>query len=128
VSNYAKGRADAAALSIKVFGTYMVVSGIGLTLIPNLWLAPFGFPHTGEIWVRVVGIVVGVLGFYYWTSALSNARSFFVATIYGRCIFCAGCIGLVLLASAPGQLLIFGFIDLAGAVWTKLVLNHESLA
>lgn len=35
-----------AALTIKVFGTYVVVTGLGLLLIPNLWLAPLGFPPT----------------------------------------------------------------------------------
>jgi len=114
-----------AVLSIKVFGTYVVVTGLGLMLIPNLWLAPLGFPPTDEIWVRVLGLVVGVLGFYYWACALANARSFFVASVYGRCIFCAGCIGLVLLASAPWQIVIFGVVDVAGAAWTKLALENE---
>ena len=115
-------------LSIKVFGTYVVVTGLGLLLIPDLWLAPFGFPPPTEIWVRVLGLVAGVLGFYYWASALANARSFFVASVYGRCIFCAGCIGLVLFAAAPWQIIIFGVVDLVGAAWTKVALVNESPA
>ena len=115
-------------LTIKVFGTYVLVSAAGLILIPNLWLAPLGLPPTQEIWVRVLGLVVGVLGYYYWASALVNARSFFVASVYGRSIFCAGCIGLVLLASAPWQLIIFGSIDLAGAIWTRAALRNEAPA
>lgn len=117
-----------AVLTIKVFGTYVVVTGLGLMLIPALWLAPLGFPPPNEIWVRVLGLVACVLGFYYWACALANARSFFVASVYGRCIFCAGCIGLVALASAPWQIAIFGVIDAAGAVWTKVALSHESPA
>ena len=116
------------ALTIKVLGTYVAVTGLGLLLIPNLWLAPLGFPPTQEIWVRVLGLVACVLGFYYWACALANARSFFIASVYGRAIFCAGCVALVLLASAPWQVIIFGVVDLAGAAWTKMALTSETAA
>jgi hypothetical protein len=35
-----------AARSIFVFGIYLVLLGAGLMLVPNLVLAPFGFPPT----------------------------------------------------------------------------------
>jgi hypothetical protein len=117
-----------AVFSIKVFGTYVIVTGLGLMLIPNLWLAPLGLPATDEIWVRVLGLVAFVLGFYYWANALANVRSFFVASLYGRSIFCVGCIGLVVFAAAPWQIIIFGVVDLAGAAWTKLALARETPA
>jgi hypothetical protein len=114
-----------ATLTIKTFGTYVLVTGFGLLLIPNLWLAPLGFPPTEEIWVRVLGLVACILGMYYWTCALANLRPFFVASVYGRFLFCAGCVGLFLFADAPWQLLIFGAIDLAGAAWTKWALGRD---
>jgi len=113
------------ALTIKVFGTYILVSGLGLLLIPNLWLAPLGFAPTNESWVRVLGLLACVLAFYYWACALADSRAFFKATLYGRIAFCAGCVGLVVLGSAPWQLIVFGAVDLAGAAWTKMALRNE---
>ena len=117
-----------AAFTIKVFGTYVIVTGLGVMLIPALWLSLLGLPPPNEIWVRVLGLVTCVLGVYYWANGLANYRPFFVSSLYGRSIFCAGCIGLVVFASAPWQLIILGVIDLAGAAWTKMALAHESPA
>ncbi len=119
---------NSSLISIKVFAVYVFITGLGLMLIPNLWLAPLGFPATDEIWVRMLGLVAVVLGFYYWASALANNRAFFAASVYGRTIFFVGCIGLVAFVSAPWQIIIFGSIDLAGAAWTKLALSKEATA
>jgi hypothetical protein len=117
-----------AATTVKVFGAYILVAGACFAFIPNLLLSLLGFPAANEIWVRVLGVIAGVLGYYYLSSALANARYFFVASVYGRCIFCAGCFGLVLFANAPWQLMLFGLFDLAGAVWTKIALRREAWA
>ena len=116
------------ATTVKVFGTYILVAGACFVLVPNLLLSLLEFPPANEIWVRVLCVVSAVLGYYYLSSALANARYFFVASVYGRCIFCAGCFGLVLFANAPWQLMLFGFFDLAGAVWTKIALGREAWA
>ena len=124
----AEGIVTTPATTVKVFGTYILIAGACFAFIPNLLLSLLGFPAANEIWVRVLGVVAGVLGYYYLSSALANARYFFVASVYGRCIFCAGCFGLVLFANAPWQLMLFGFFDLAGAVWTKIALDREAWA
>jgi hypothetical protein len=113
------------AFTLKAWSIYVAITGLGLTLVPNLLLAPLGLPATQEIWVHVLGLVTVVLSFYYWASAAVDARSFFSATVYGRGLFFAGCIGLVLLAAAPWQVIIFGVIDLAGAAWTKVALGRD---
>ncbi len=115
-------------ISIKVFALYVVATGLGLMLIPNIWLAPLGFPPAEDFWVRVLGLVAFVLGYYYWTSALTINRSFFTASIYGRCLFGAGTVGLVVIAAAPWQLIILGAVDVAGAIWTKLAMQAEANA
>ena len=43
-----------ASLSIKAFGVYAAVTGIGLLLAPNVVLAPLGVPMATEVWIRVV--------------------------------------------------------------------------
>jgi hypothetical protein len=114
-----------AAFTIKAFGIYVVVTGIGLMLAPNLMLAPLGVPEAREVWLRMVGALAIVLGYYYLVAAAGHARVFFVATVKGRFLFFALGIGLILLANAPWQIVLFGLVDVAGAVWTHLALKAE---
>ena len=68
-----------AAFSVKAFGYYLIVLGIGLTLVPNLLLSVFGMPPTTEVWVRVVGVLVFNIGIYYLYAARCEATAFFQA-------------------------------------------------
>jgi hypothetical protein len=114
-----------AAFTIKAFGIYVVATGIGLTLAPNLTLAPLGVPETREVWLRMVGALAIVVGYYYLASAAANARAFFVATVKGRFLFFALGIGLIVFANGPWQIALFGLVDVAGAIWTHLALKAE---
>lgn len=107
-----------ASLSIKAFGIYVVVTGAGLILAPNLVLGLLGVPATTEIWVRVLGALAIVLGYYYWSCGVAGAVAFFQATVKGRVLFAVLCAALIAAFNAPLQLLLFGAVDLAGAAWT----------
>ncbi len=107
-----------ASLSIKVFGIYAAVTGIGLVLAPNLVLGPLGVPATTEVWIRVVGALAVVLGYYYWACGVEDALAFFKATVKGRFLYAALSVSLIAVFQAPMQLLLFAAIDIAGAVWT----------
>ena len=117
-----------AAFTVKAFGIYVVATGIGLTLAPNLVLGPLGIPESREVWLRLLGVLATVVGYYYIACASSNVRPFFVATVKGRLLFCALGIGLILFANAPWQILLFGLVDVVGAVWTHLALKAEQAA
>ncbi len=117
---------QSSALTIKTFGIYVMLTGAGLVLAPNPLLGLLGFAPTLEIWVRVLGALAIILGFYYWACGAAGAKAFFKATIPGRVGFCALCAGLVVAADAPPSLLVFGAVDLAGAAWTYLAMRRES--
>jgi hypothetical protein len=104
--------------SIKYFGLYVALTGLGLMVAPGLVLAPIGVAAPSEVWIRVVGAISIVLGYYYWASGTAGAVGFFRATVRGRILFAALTLLLVVLFAAPGQLLLFGVIDLVGAAWT----------
>ena len=107
-----------ASTSIKAFGIYVIVTGIALVLAPVLLLAPLGIAIPTEIWVRVLGALVVVVGYYYWACGEAGAVDFFRASIRGRILFAGLVVLLVAAFAAPVQLLLFGAIDLAGAAWT----------
>lgn len=122
--NHATG--SPAALSIQVFGVYAMLTGLALLASPNTLLGLFGMPPTTEFWVRIVGTLALVVGYYYWACGRAGAVAFFRATVAGRLVFCAACVALVLLAGAPWQLLMFGGTDLLGALWTGWALRRPA--
>jgi hypothetical protein len=107
-----------ATRSIRYFGIYVVLTGIALAIAPGLTLAPLGLPAPNEVWIRVVGVLAVVVGYYYWACGTAGAVDFFRASVRGRILFAGLCLMLVLAFSAPAQLLLFGVIDLLGAAWT----------
>jgi uncharacterized membrane protein HdeD (DUF308 family) len=114
------------ALSVRVFGLYLIGLALVLMTIPNTLLAIFGMASTQEIWVRVVGMLAGLIGVLYARYAPHGDRRFFELTVQLRASVIIFFLAFVVLASAPWQLLLFGAIDLAGAAWTWWTLLRQA--
>jgi hypothetical protein len=114
-----------AAKSLFVFGIYLCGLGLLLLLVPNLLLRMFGAPTTNEVWIRVVGMLVLCLSFYYVQAARHGLSSFIRWTIWTRVAVLGYFAAFVLLVSAPKALLLFGLIDLLAAIWTWLALKKD---
>lgn len=52
------------ARSVFIFGLYLGVLGIILLVTPNFLLGVFQLPSTNEVWIRVVGMLLFLLGIY----------------------------------------------------------------
>ena len=115
-----------ASASIRYFGVYVVLTGLGLLLAPAVVLNLLGLPVPTDQWVRVLGALAIVLGYYYWMCGSRDAVAFFGATVAGRGLFAALCVFLVVLFGAPMQLLLFALIDLLGAAWTAAGLRKAA--
>jgi len=113
-----------ASLSVKVFGAYVSVTGLGLLLAPGLVLSLLGVPAPTEVWIRVLGALAVVLGYYYWICGTAGAVPFIRASVLGRLVFAGLCIVLVVTGAAPVQLLVFVVVDILGAVWTARALKQ----
>ena len=73
------------AFTIRIFGSYVLLTGATLLIVPQLLLGPLGFAATDDVWVRVRAVAV-VLGHYYRVCAASDAR-LFAASVVGRMAF-----------------------------------------
>ena len=107
-----------AAKSLFVFGIYLCGLGLLLLLVPNLLLRVFGVPPTNEVWIRVNGMFVLCLSFYYVKAARGELTDFIRWTVWARAAVILYFVSFVLLVSAPKPLLLFGLIDLLAAFWT----------
>ncbi len=83
-----EGKMSRAAKSVFFFGIYVLSLGVVLIIAPNVLLKLFGVPETSEVWIRVVGVVVLIIGYYYVRIATNEEgmTKFFRWTIYTRYI------------------------------------------
>lgn len=108
-----------------MFGVYLLGTAATLVLGPNMFLTRFGLPPTQEPWLRVVGLVVGVIGYYYVYAARRELTDFFPASVHGRVAAAVVFLGLVTTGAAPWQLLLFGAVDLLAALWTRRAIGLQ---
>ena len=116
---------SSAAFSVKFFGVYALLTGLNLMFAPNMFLGMFGIPLTAEVWIRVVGVLAFNIGIYYWFAAKCEAKAFFEATVYARCFVFLAFATFVALGFVNKALILFGVVELAGAVWTWLALRKD---
>ena len=117
-----------AAKSLFVFGIYLCGLGLILLLVPNMILQVFGVPETNEVWIRINGMFLLCLSFYYIQAARNGLTNFIRWTVLTRVAVIFYFAAFVLLVSAPKALLLFGLIDLAAAIWTWLALKKDEAA
>ncbi|MBW4050698.1 MAG: hypothetical protein HIU85_04430 [Proteobacteria bacterium] len=117
-----------AATSLRVFSLYMFALGLTLILDPNLLLSVFGFPLTREVWIRIVGMLALILGYYDLMASRTESVALFQWSVHVR-LLVPIVLGLfVALHMAPPILIVFGVIDGAAAVWTAVSLRRDSRA
>ena len=114
------------ATSVFVFSIYLYVLGFVLVVTPDTLLRIFDFPDSDGLWIRVVGMLVIILGFYYSHAARADLRPFFVWTVIGRSAVLLFFLAFVIAGLAPRALILFGAIDFAAAMWTLVSLRSDS--
>ncbi len=112
-----------ASKSVYYFGFYLLITGITLTVTPNVLLSLFQIAETGEVWIHVLGTVVFGMGMLYVFMAPSNHILFLTLTVYLRAAILLWFIIFVAIGWAPPQLIFFGLVDMAGAAWTYTALR-----
>ncbi len=106
------------ALSLFVFGLYLILLGVILMVIPNALLAIFGLPETSEVWVRVVGMLVFLIGYYYIRASRNEKEmtSFYRWTVHARSSVIVFFIIFVAFGLVKPILILFGVVDLLAAI------------
>ena len=113
---------NAVNLSVFVWGIYIIVLGSCMLFIPNKALPLFGYDKPKDFWVRVFGLVVIALGYYYIAAAIKDIDQFFWITVYGRYAVVIGYLALVASKKAKKALITTAVIEAGGATWTMITL------
>jgi hypothetical protein len=108
-----------------VFGLYLTAVGAILLVAPNVLLVVLGFPPTNEVWIRVAGVLVLILAYYFIQSARRGTADFWRWTVHVRFSLIFIFIALVLLGLARPPLILLGAADFLGAIWTALALRAD---
>jgi hypothetical protein len=116
------------ARSVFIFGLYLGLLGITLLAAPNVLLGIFLIPSTAEVWIRIVGMLLFWLGFYYIQAARKEMTDFFQWTVYVRSTIILFLTAFVLLGFVSPVLILLGVVDLLGAIWTGMALRSTKTA
>ena len=114
---------SAAARSILVYSIYVLGLGATLLLIPNVPLPIFGLAPAADVWIRVAGMTVVFLAWFYYLAARNEFRPFFEASVVVRYAvpFIFG--AFIVAGFAPWSLLLFTPFDVLFATWTLVALR-----
>jgi hypothetical protein len=118
-----------ARLSLLVFGLYMVFAvGVGFMSMPMRILHMFGLTDGDDVWIRFVGMLASIIGFYYIQAARTGLDRFLIWTVPGRYYAAAFMVLLVALGMVGPSLLLFAAIDAVAATWTWFAIRSGSAA
>lgn len=114
-----------AAKTVLYFGFYLYVTGLTLLVAPNFLLSTFQLPATNEVWIKVVGVLVLAIGFYYHQIGSKNIEAMLPLTVVARVFVFLSFVAFVLLKFVEPMLLAFGVVDLLGAGLTWWALKKK---
>ena len=114
------------AKSLYYFGFYVLLIGIIICIVPDMFISLLKLPEIPIAWARVIGLLTIIIGSYDILSGRNNVKPLIKASIYLRILFFIGILVLFISGQMTKEILPLGVIDLLGAVWTALALKSES--
>ncbi|MEZ5009755.1 MAG: hypothetical protein R2728_01000 [Chitinophagales bacterium] len=114
------------AKTIFFFGVYVFLTGIAILISPNFIFKTFGLPLTDEVYPYCMSILMIVVGFYYMFTGKTESIGFFKASVFGRTFGFLALTAVVLVKLGPPIILLFGLLDLLGAIITGIELKKEN--
>ena len=113
-----------ARFSVLVWSIYVLVIGVSLTLVPKQFTQVFGIDDPQEVWIRVLGVVLVVLGIYYLGAVLNGSEWMYRYSVFGRLIAVVG-LAYLAIVDGPWQLWLFAAVDALGLTWTATALRPK---
>lgn len=116
-----------AALSVFIFGIYLIFMGITFLFFPELMFTILAEPNPPDVASRVLGMIFLLLAYYYIRATLDEEgmKKFFMWTVHTRASVIIFLIIFAALELTSPLIILFGVIDFAFAAWTFWELHKE---
>ncbi|MBT3239957.1 MAG: hypothetical protein HON98_04335 [Chloroflexi bacterium] len=114
-----------AGKSVYYFGYYVFGMGLLLLFISNLLLPIVNVPTTDEVWIRLVGMLLLVLGLFYRVVGKNNFLPGIHLTLVTRSLAFFVILGFIYFGFISWVIFLFWLGDLAGVIWTWRALKAD---
>jgi hypothetical protein len=113
-----------AARSSFFFSIYVLLSGVGLLLVPAQFISLLGLPTTNDLYPRLIGMLLIAVASLYYVAARRNLIPYIQMTVPARAFLVICMVTFVLLGPGRRALLLFAALDLTGLIWSSLALRR----
>ena len=116
-----------AAMSVFIFGIYLVFLGISFLFVPEILFSLLAYPTSPDISSRVLGMIFLILAYLFIRAGLDEEgmKKFYMWTVHIRSVVILFHIVFVTLQLVSPLIILFGGIDLAAALWTFWALRKD---
>ncbi len=118
---------NAACRTIYWFSLYPLGAGLTMILVPQLPLQLFGFPVEGLDWIRMLGVVTMVVGYYYWRLGRDEVLQFCRYSAQMRLSIPAVFVAMVLAFDMNPIYIALTAGDVLGGLWTWHALRQQQI-
>lgn len=116
-----------ACKTIYYFAPYPLLAGIGMMFDPALSLRILQLPVEGLDWIRMLGVVTFIVGYYYWNLGRANVLVFCRWSAQMRLLIPFVFAALVLAFDMNPLYVGFTLPDFLGGLWTAAALRRGGL-
>ena len=116
-----------AAMSIFIFGIYIIILGIIFLFVPEIMFLMLAYPTPPDLISRIIGMVFLFLAYLYIRAALDEEgmTKFFMWTVHTRALVIIFFSIFAALQLVNPLIIMFGVVDIAGALWTFWALRKD---
>lgn len=116
-----------ASKTIFWFSFYPLGAGLTMILAPTLPLTLFDFPNEGIDWIRMLGVVTAIVGYYYLNNGRTGGIQYARFTVHARVLIPLVFALMVMAYNMPAIYIALTAVDFAGGLWTWLALRSMNI-
>lgn len=116
-----------ACKTIYWFSFYPLLAGLSMVLAPALPLQILGWPVEGLDWIRMLGVVTMIVGYYYYQLGSNNVLAFCRYSSQMRLLIPLAFVIMVLTFGMNPIYIALTLVDFLGGLWTWSALRKQGL-
>ncbi|GEM_PF-818823 len=116
-----------ACRTIQLFSFYPLLAGLSMILAPALPLQLMGWPVEGLDWIRMLGVVTMIVGYYYYQLGSNNVLAFCRYSAQMRLIIPLVFVAMVFAFDMNPIYVGLTLVDFLGGLWTWSALRKQGM-